>query len=691
MLVLIVLLLSAVVIAAPVKTPHVEAELVSEVRTFTASEPFWVAVRLRMKPQWHTYWINPGDSGLATKVEWDLPEGFRIGELLWPVPEKIVSGPLVTFGYFGEVFLLAKIVPPDELIVGNYKFSAKVNWLVCREECIPESAELALVLKGTREFALPDPKWKRPLGEAKLRLPASLPNWSVTASVIDDELLLNFSTPSKVGNLEGLIFYCEQSGIIDYAAEQKVSLSQSGFQLRLKRSQYAASLPEEIRGVLYNPAGWGQAVVALSVRGKLIQQAYAATSSPTGFRPIQQITSVWLAVLLAFLGGLILNLMPCVLPVLSIKVLGFVRRAEDGKAWKHGLVFTLGVLVSFWLLAGLLLLLRSGGEQLGWGFQLQSPSFLICLSMFLFLLGLSLFGVFEIGLSLGRFQNTGYSGYTSSFLSGALATVVATPCTGPFMGSALGYALLQPALTTLVVFTALALGMATPYLLLCSFPSLLKYVPKSGPWMESFKKLMGFLMMGTVVWLVWVLGLQAGMNAVAMQLAAFVVASLGVWIYGRWASILNESRVRLAASALAGLLVFSSLLGVLFFVRRDDVDARSEIQWQEYSPALVAQLLAARQPVFIDFTAAWCLSCQVNERVTFTSQEVIDELRKRNVTMVKADWTLRDDTITRALAEFGRSGVPLYVLYSGIPGDSPKILPEVITPSILIEELKKLK
>jgi thiol:disulfide interchange protein len=414
----------------------------------------------------------------------------------------------------------------------------------------------------------------------------------------------------------------------------------------------------------------------------------------------------WLALLVtlggAFLGGLILNLMPCVLPVLSIKVLGFVEQAKAGRgeAWQHGLVFTAGVVLSFWALAGILLALRAGGQQLGWGFQLQEPAFVAFLVAVLFVFGLVLFGVFEVGLTLttvgGAAMNR--SGLAGSFFTGVLATVVATPCTAPFMGSALGVALAQPTAVALLIFTALALGMSAPYLILAAAPQLLRFVPRPGPWMESFKQFMGFLLMGSVVWLLWVLGLEVGVDGLALMLGMLVLIGLGGWIWGRWGSLTRTPVIRRIAMATALLIIVGSTVFGVRTIHQLPSAANAAtgsketksggIRWEPFSLARVEELRRAGKPVFVDFTAAWCLSCKANEKVALETEAVRQEIEQRGIVMVKADWTNRDEEITRTLAEFGRSGVPLYVFYPA-NGREPKVLPEVITPGLILETFRE--
>jgi thiol:disulfide interchange protein DsbD len=401
-----------------------------------------------------------------------------------------------------------------------------------------------------------------------------------------------------------------------------------------------------------------------------------------------------MALLFSFLGGLILNLMPCVLPVLSLKVLSLVNEAGDrSRAWRHGLAFTAGVLVLFWALSGSLLALRAAGHQAGWGFQLQSPGFVVFLVFLFFAIGLNLFGVFEVGTALTTAGGLAdrKTGLAASFWGGALATIVATPCTAPFMGSALGFALGQPAWVAILVFTMLGLGMATPYMLLTQFPALMRFVPKPGAWMESFKQFMGFLIMGTVVFLLWLFGRQVGVNGMGLLLAGLVVAGIGAWVYGKGSAPGATPRARLVAVAAAvALTVLGVLIGLTPVQAAPDVAQSSAgnsvpgIEWERYSTARVEELRASRTPVFIDFTADWCLTCQVNERVAFTA-EVKERFESADVVMLKGDWTLRDDEITRALASYGRQGVPVYVLYG--PDGQHRLLPELLSPGIVLSAL----
>jgi thiol:disulfide interchange protein DsbD len=400
----------------------------------------------------------------------------------------------------------------------------------------------------------------------------------------------------------------------------------------------------------------------------------------------------------AFLGGLILNLMPCVLPVLSLKVFSLIRHAGEnpGTAWKQGVAFTVGVVISFWVLAGLLIALRAAGNHLGWGFQMQSPGFVLALIFLFFLLGLNLFGVFELGTSLvgldAKASGRVGSGLTSSFLNGALATLAATPCTAPFMGSSVGFAAEQPPFVALLVFTALALGMAAPYLLLTIFPAALRFVPKPGAWMETVRQIMGFLLLATVIFLIYVFGALVGSEQIPALLAVLLVAGLAAWIYGRWAGPGNAATVRLIALVLTLVaLDYAICRGVeLSHAMPATTTQESSDGWQPWTPAAVDQALAQNKPVFVDFTAAWCLSCKVNEQVALETDAVRQAFAQKKVALFRADWTHSDPTISAVLEKYHRDGVPLYLLYSPAAKDSPQILPEVLTPGTVLEALRKL-
>jgi len=677
------------------RSENIEAQLVTDVNAVQPGEDITVALRMKMDPQWHTYWRNVGDSGLPVEIAWTLPDGFSAGEIQWPYPERIEAGPLVSFGYHGEIFLLNKISVPDELTAEAVTINARADWLECADVCIPGGVDLSLSLAVSREPVEPDVKWVEAFADTRAKLPLKDSGWSFGAKKGDGKYVLQASAPEWYDTSPGEVLYFPyESGVIDYAAKQKVNFENGVLALEVAVAPMPGEEPHDLEGVLVAENGWRGAGSEKAIHFDAEPGSSPGAASATGKKE----SSLLLVLLGAFVGGMILNLMPCVLPVLSLKIMGFVQQAneEKSKPWQHGLVFTGGVLISFWVLAGALLLLRAGGEELGWGFQLQSPIFLIVLSAFLFLFGLSMFGLFEIGTSLTTLQGgKPKGGFGGSFVSGVMATVVATPCTAPFMGSALGFALTQPAWVSLTVFSFLGLGMASPYVLLASTPALLKFVPKPGRWMESLKQFMGFLLLATVLWLLWVLAQQAGAMMVIVTLGALLLLGLAGWIYGRWGNLAMGTRTRAVATSIAALIVVASL-----YITIDSVDTfaaapqasgqkqTSGIVWEDYNESRYQELKQSDKPVFIDFTAAWCLSCQVNDRVAFSSEKVQQKFKDMGMVSIKADWTSRDDMITRALARYGRNSVPLYVYYPSGTDSEPQILPEIITPGIVLDALE---
>ncbi len=684
-------------------TSHVETTIISEVRTVQPGRPFWVAVRLEVSPGWHIYWKNPGNSGYPTSIQWKLPEGFTAGLIQWPYPRRFDFEGLVNYGYDGTVYLLVQITPPSKLRPGQaIDLTAEAGWLACQESCVPGKAEASLQLNVSSGPAELDAENSRVFAEARSRLPLEDSGWRFKAVIGEGHLRIVAMKPDWFnGAIKEMMFFPDDSSfIIQPDSAQDLSQVKRGYVLSIPLDTTKSSEVSQIGGVLVTGNGWRGEGSEKAVEFKVPVEKGVKVGGMTSVSA-SDIGELLLMFLFAFIGGAILNLMPCVLPVLSLKIMGFVKQAGEDrkKIFRHGAAFTFGVLVSFWVLAGLLLILRASGEFLGWGFQLQSVGFVTLLSIFLFLFGLSMFGVFEIGVSLSAVgQNvSGKSSYLGSFVSGVLATVVATPCTAPFMGSALGFALSQPAFRSILIFTFIGLGMATPYLVLTSSPALLKFVPKPGVWMETLKQFMGFLLMATVLWLLWVLSRQAGAQGVLILLASLLLVGAGAWVYGRWGTVSRARSTRTVAQLVAALTLVA---GIFFALQNISTEAahlnaigshQSGIDWKAFSPELVTRLREEKKPVFIDFTAAWCLSCQVNERVTFSSEKVQDAFRKKGIVALKADWTNQDATIAKALAKFGRDSVPLYVLY--LPGESAKpiILPELITPGIVLSALNKVK
>lgn len=694
--------------AAAVKTDHTEVELIAEVDRVIPGTPFWIAYRLQADPGWHTYWRNPGDSGLPSQIDWQLPAGWQVSDLHWPYPELISTPPFATHAYHDEVLLLAQVTPPDDLVTGDVTLASEVTlageaaWLVCKELCLRETASLSVTLpvgdSGDSVTAINRDRFD----QARSRWPQQTAEWQFSATAHEEEISLTLTGPAPPISLaQPVHFFPYQGEQIEPAAPQLLFKQQQGYQLRLQSSQFLQQPLTSLQGTLVNPAGWDRAGQVKALHLDLpVQQL--ATAIPVSGTPVTAAAELmtptadssaakptfWLALLMAFVGGMILNLMPCVFPVLSIKVLAFVDMAQGDKGHvrRHGLLFALGILLSFWLLTAVMLGLQQAGSEIGWGFQLQSPTFVALLSLLLFLLSLNLLGVFEVGGTVMRLAgnaDTG-SGYWSSFSTGVLATAVATPCTAPFMGAALGYALLQPPHVTISIFTAVALGLAAPYLLLSEAPGLLKKLPRPGPWMITFRQLLAFPLLASAIWLGWVLGHQKGVDGVALLLLAMLLLALAGWLHG-----LQQHRTE-RRRWLDGLLILILLLLVPFWnqlqsLPDDQFTAAQNANWQPFDQQRIDTLVASREPLFIDFTAAWCITCQVNKRVALARPEVEAFFRQHGIKTFRADWTNQNAAITTALEKLGRSGVPAYVYYD--PTGKPHLLPELLTPELVINSL----
>ena len=654
---------------------RVTVRLLAEHRGITPGAPVSLALDFELADHWHVYWRNPGDSGEPPSVEWTLPAGFRAGEFEWPLPEAIKTGHILNYGYSHRVTLPVVIEAPAGSRAGEMlRLSGTVRWLACRaEECIPGEAELSIALPVITEVRPSETEHAPRFAEARARLPQA-----------HHALLESDPAPERIAlTLPDLRLASD--AVVDFLPYESGWIAPDSSRVELRDDGDARVIMragERARGQTPRLAG----VLVVETAG--LRKGFAIDPLPAQ----AQSGSLALAILLALAGGMILNLMPCVFPVLSLKVLGFVEQAgaDRRRVRLHGWAFTSGVLASFWLLAGTLIALRSAGQSLGWGFQLQSPAFLAALIGVLLLLGLSLSGVFEIGLSLtsaagGRAETE--QGYRGSFLTGALATIIATPCTAPFMGSALGYALTQPAAVAMLVFTALGFGMALPYLVLSYMPALLARLPRPGAWMESFRQLLAFPLYATALWLLYVFSRQTADDVVWRLMAALLMLSMAAWAWGRSQQGTGASRTPKAFACVLALAAIATATTATrdsnrqISARNDSAVAPSEF-WQPWTPERVAALQASGRPAFVNFTADWCLSCQVNERVVFASASVRELFETHDVTALKADWTNEDPRIAEALAAFGRDGIPLYVFYP-MGGEAPRILPQVPTHGVL--------
>jgi len=628
---------------------HLKVTLVKpDMATMDGPGRVWAGIFFELDAGWHVYWVNPGDSGDAPHVQWSLPAGVTAEPMQFIAPRRLPLGPLMDFGYenaryangnlngvaFPVRLTLANTIQPGTVI----HLGAAVSWLVCREVCIPGKAllgadykvEKGIGGKGPAMLAYLMSGYQTAISEAVKNLPKPLPaNAKASVDASGSEYVLTLTTGKRLDKAE---VYPFDQGIVANAAPQKLEPLPNGARIHLVKDDTLTHDPAQLH-------------------------------------------------LLAFLGGIILNLMPCVFPVLFLKGLALVRGSgeERRRTRLHGLVYTAGIVVSFWALVALLLALRASGAHLGWGFQLQSPVFIAVLCAGLFFFALSLAGMFDFGLSLTSAggELAQQPGYAGSFFTGVLATVVATPCTAPLMGAAIGFALAQPGWMAFVIFTAVALGLALPYLLLSLQPSWTRVLPKPGAWMEVLKQLTSLPLFATVIWLAWVYGTLRGLDAMARLLIALLGVAVAAWVMGRWPG-------RKLAALFAVVLIATGLAVPL---AHKEATAAS---WQPYSDAALAEARAQGKPVFVDFTAAWCLSCHVNEEFVLDSSEVQSKLQSSGLVLMKADWTKYDPAITQALASVGRSGVPTYVIYPA-HGGAPDVLPELLSKSVVLNALERDK
>ncbi|MGV3571330.1 MAG: protein-disulfide reductase DsbD family protein [Ramlibacter sp.] len=678
---------------AVVETERVRAELLAHApEGVEPGKPVWVGLQLRHQPEWHTYWKNSGDSGLPTQLTWSLPAGVEAGEIAWPVPKKIPIGPLANYGYEGTVLLPVPLtITPafkPSVFSGDVEIKLKASWLVCKQECIPEEGEFALKLPARSTTASHGPAFEAAFAAQPRPVPAGLQGVRPESTARVDGSTLVVSVQGLPVPVRGktLEFFPETSEVIDPGARWTQAWNGAEWTARVPLSPQRSASPSVMPVVLADGGqGWR---AELKVVG-----AWPATAAPAAVSPALEqalranaaaapgaggAASIGFAAALlgALLGGLILNLMPCVFPVLAIKVVGFTRHADDRRGHRiGGLAYTAGVVLSFVALAGVMLGLRAAGEQLGWGFQLQSPAVVAALAALFTLIALNLAGVFEFRSLLPSSVATLEARHpvANAFLTGVLAVAIASPCTAPFMGASLGLAVGLPAVQALAIFAVLGLGMALPYLLASWVPAVAGWLPRPGPWMETFRRLMAFPMFATVAWLVWVLGQQSGVDGAGALLALLVALSMVVWAL----ALRGRTRVALGSVALAGLVLVAWATGGA--ITRPAPEQRAAAAgglWQPWEPSRVEALVASGRPVFVDFTAAWCVTCQYNKKTTLSRDEVLADFAAGNFALLRADWTRRDPAITAALAQLGRNGVPVYVIYR--QGRPPVVLSEVL-------------
>jgi thiol:disulfide interchange protein DsbD len=687
---------------APAAAPksHVQASLHAADTSVQPGKSITIALRLQHEPKWHTYWQNPG-TGLPTTLKWQLPAGWIASEIQWPAPIVLVdrTGNVVGNGYEGETLLPITLTATSNAPAGPVQIGVQADWLECADICVPGGAKLALTLNVSPEPPAPDPTWGAKIRATLATLPRSDPAWKLSATRTGNRATLTL-TPAQGARPDhtptGLHFFNTHELV---AYDQPQSVAPDG------RGGFAISLPlvaeppalDRLIGVVTAKNGWRAdgTLPGLEVNVPLTGQAGSSGAAAAAQAAPASGASLPATLALALLGGLILNLMPCVFPVLGLKILGFVNQSghQRSKIVAHGLVFTLGVLLSFWSLATVLALLRAGGDQLGWGFQLQSPAFVYGLAVLLLVFGLNMSGVFEFGLGATAVGSDlqQKSGYAGSFFTGVLATVVATPCSAPFLAPALGAALAVSTVESFAIFTAIALGLSAPYLLLSIFPQAVKVLPRPGAWMETFKQFMAFPLYATVGALIWVLAAQTSEDGFLFALLGLVVIALGVWMYGRWnAPGAKPARARFGVASLIVVGAFGLWLG---WPRATAATASATnggvtgITWEPWSPEAVAKLRAEGRTIYVDFTARWCATCQTNKKLVFSSGEVLRTFADKKIATLRADWTNKDPRITEELARYGRSAVPFNVIWA--PGKTePIVLPELLTPSLVLESLR---
>lgn len=688
------LLLSAVSHANPVNTGNLEARLMSVPSQIAPGSTFTLLLEHKIRPDWHTYWINPGDSGAATRLTWRGPEGFTFGDIAWPYPERIPYGPLMNYGYHDRVVYPIEITAPANLTGDSVTFDVRGEWLVCADVCIPERGELTLTVPVGSELMI-DPQMAEEEMAARQRVPqlVSIPTYVERGA---ETVTLSISMPGlDPDRVQSVVYYPFLEALIDNPVEQVLSISETGIELILTPG-YDYTETASFDGIVVIKEEAGETLTtAFEIRPLSGSSSSGVEAEATGL-------SLTTALLFAFIGGLILNLMPCVFPVLSIKILSLM--GETTHMTRHGWMYALGVVLSFVAIAGLLIALRAGGAEIGWGFQLQSP-WVVGLLVYLFLLvGLNLSGYFEIGTSLMSFGGSSLTqnGYSGSFFTGVLATLVAAPCTAPFMASAIGYALTQSNAAALLIFAALGFGMAVPYLALCYSPALLKKLPKPGAWMERFKEILAFPLYATAVWLLWVLSLQAGSSGVLTIGAGAVTLTFAIWLLkhlprGAFAKLSMQSvavliiiAVIYSPAQIQTLAAGQAAPGQLSLdqIASDQIAGKATGNYEPYSPEKL-KLYRAEGAVFVNFTAAWCVTCKVNEAVALSTEDVIEAFAQNNIRYLKGDWTNEDPQITRKLAEYGRSGVPLYLLYPA-GSDRATVLPQLLTKDIVLRALENL-
>ena len=664
--------------AQPWKKPEpVQAELVSRFHDAVPGTEFEIGLLLRHDSKWHTYWKSTGDTGLPTRIQWSLPQGWHASEILWPTPDVFKIGDLVNYGYGDEVLLPVRISVPASAKVGSVQdIKAEVSWLMCADQCVPGKASLTLAVQvadkdggATKASTL--------FEASHTAMPSPLSDASGVFDPKTHAVRVTFKSTEPFHHF--YVFAEGDDSVVVYGAPQSVSRSADKISVTLQGTDELKA-GSQFSGVFAADGGplkggWAGSFSVPLESGTVAAPTVSDDTPQTGL-------SSWLAVAMAFIGGLILNVMPCVFPVLSLKILSLVQDRQRINLPLHGVVFTLGVLLTMLVLAGVLIAVKSAGISVGWGFQLQSPIFVASLAVIFAAISVNLLGWFEfscVRVSGGSYSNS----LLNCFATGVLAVVAASPCTAPFMGAALGYALTASIRESIFVFLALGLGMSLPWLVLSLFPVLTAWMPKPGAWMNVFRKLMAIPMLLTMIWLLWVLSLQVSFTALVLYIAAVISLCVCLFLYGKLQFSLLTAKLPIVLSAACAVLLFAAASSPLF--RQPDAAVQAADAW---SPQAVENALKAGKPVFVDFTASWCVTCQANKIAVLDREDIREAFKQHGVVFLVADWTNQNPDITQALESFGRSGVPLYILYS--PDGKTTVLPELLTKNIVIEALDKL-
>lgn len=692
-----------------------EARLVMPVETVKAGETITVGVLLEMKPGWHTYWKNSGDSGMATKIIWTLPDGITAGEIQWPAPEIYESAGLVTYVHHEQAMLLVPLTVGSQVTAGDLTLKARVSWLECEKLCVPGRTEVNAALKISSETKASNDaelikKWQGKLPKLNETLKATA-HWEGDVKEDKRNLIIEFTPEANVADWDFFPYKGEDSSVSPKS--EKLGQKKGRFILRKFVTADEGKWPTEIKGLIVGGSKADKPTIAYETTIKIgdgeaptsVAANVSGSTTATAAKPGQPLA---LMLLYAFIGGMILNIMPCVLPVISLKILGFVKQSQEDPARVRflGLIYGLGVIVSFLVLAGLVIAVQLAGKAANWGMQFQNPIFLVFMTVLVILIALNLFGVFEVTMNDNVMGAAGQlaskKGPSGAFFNGVLATILATPCTAPFLGAALGFAFAQSAMVILLVFVTIGLGLAFPYVLLSWQPRWLKFLPKPGAWMEKFKILMGFPMLATALWLFSVATNHFGQNGVLWLGIMLVIIALAAYIFGEF--VQRGQKHRGIAGVLSAILLFGGMIYVLEgrlnwrSPQRSETASASEsvklvskagIPWKAWSLAAVEEARKNGKTVLVDFTAEWCWTCKLNMESSIDIAAVKQKLEEINGIVLIGDYTLEDPAITRELEKYKRAGVPLALVFSPDMSTEANVLPELLTPSLVLEALDK--